>query len=119
MINGIIIGLIILCIFVAWIVANGLAASSRFRRLCRERGIQPSEILVSDSGTLILDYVYGASIGIGSPVVWYNPPINPANDSSDIISERSKIVIVSPTKLNLEILRSLFPGVRIIESTTL
>jgi|694.fasta_scaffold05579_3 hypothetical protein len=117
MINLIVVGMIVLCIVVAWTTSHWLGNTVRFRRVARERGVTLAEI--EPSGTLILDYVYGASIGIGSPILWYNPPADSRHGSADMISDRTRIVLISAESRNLQTLKTQFPGVRIIESTTL
>ena len=117
MINGVIIGMIVLGIAVAWATSHWLESSARFRRFTHERGVTLEEI--EQSGTLIIDYVHGASIGIGSPIIWYNPPADSKEASAEMISDRTRIVLLPAESRNLQTLKTQFPGVRIIESTTL
>jgi hypothetical protein len=117
MINWIIVGMIVFGIAVVWTTIHWLGNIVRFRRFAYERGVTTAEL--EQSGTLILDYVYGASIGIGSPIVWYNPPADSTEASTETISDRTKIVLIPIDCRNLQIVQTRFPGVRIIESTTL
>ncbi len=117
MIDWIVVSLVVLGIVVAWATIQGRSSHYRFRRFIRERGIRTNE--VKTTGTLILDYVYGASIGIGSPIVWYNPPMDPTEACAEMITDRTRIVFIEPRSRSLESLRTQFPGVKIVESTTL
>jgi len=115
--DWVVVSTVVLIIAAAWATIQRIGTSYRFRQLIRRRGISTNEI--DSSGTLILDFVYGASLGIGSPIVWYNPPLDPTEACSDMITDRTRIVDIEPTTRSFETLRTQFPGVRIIESTTL
>lgn len=117
MISSVIAGTIVFGTAVAWTVSHWLGNSARFRRVAHERGVTLEEL--DRSGTLILDYVYGASIGIGSPIVWYNPPTDSKDASGEMISDRTRIVLISAKSRNLQTLKNQFPEFRIVESTTL
>jgi hypothetical protein len=109
----------VLGICIGWIFVDQMIRRFRCRRILRSRGIRPEQVKNCQSVTLILDHVYGASIGLGAPTVWLNDSISKANDDATLIVDSSKILLVSKTKRNIDALRELFPGARIVESTTI
>ena len=89
----------------------------RFAKELHKRGVKPDTIQDYDGeqGFLLFDYVYGGSIGIGSPVVWWCT----GSESESLNFYTIQLVDLPKSRRTLPDVRQLFPGKHIVESTTL
>lgn len=99
------------------IVFSAFGNVRRFRSEVRKRGISPVTISEydPDQGFLVVDYVYGGSIGVGSPVVWWSPPC--AQDGIDFYS--IQLVDLPKSERTAKSVKDRFPGKIVVESTAL
>lgn len=108
---------VVLFIVVCAIAFAALGKARRFRAEVRKRGISPHAIdaYEPDQGFLVVDYVYGGSTGIGSPVVWWSEPC--PVDCIDFYS--IKLVDLPKAERTRKSIKERFPDKIVVESTTL
>ena len=108
---------IVFAIAVFWLVGAVLLTRFRWKRAVQRRGVGVDEIKRSQ-GVLIVDYVYGRSIGLGSTVVWWNEATeHPKADRQ--VSFTSRVVDLPRHQRDLASVKRLFPKYTVLESTTL
>jgi len=108
------------CIAAVWVSFEILMRQRRYSKMLRKRGITINELTnLRSQGTIVLDYVYGRSIGIGSPVVWFNDMSGIPAESVGGVLETSRLVDIPILGRTLDGLKRYFPGMTILESTTI
>jgi hypothetical protein len=109
------------CIVIGWVIVEQIRQRYIVSRFLRERGMTLSELERQEpnSGTVLLDHVYGRSIGLPAPTVWWTPHDTEQPYPCDIVTERSKLIDAPKSVRNVMILKKRFGQFPILESNCL
>jgi hypothetical protein len=108
---------VIIGLAVMWLVTSIALRYRRFAAVGAQRGITIAAIASERGrGMLVYDCVYGRSIGLGSPVVWWLDECNESDEVESRELRNAKLVVDIPARFrSVECLTVLAPHVRICE----
>jgi len=113
--------LIIIGLISAYLAASRLFEQARFRKVIAKRGMTCEALQNTrpEEGTIIVDYVYGRSMGIGMPIIWWTPKLAEQGGWCEDIIDVSRVVDLPAGLRNSSELKARFPDHHIVESNTL
>ena len=116
-----IVSIVVIGLALLWIVGERIRQDFIRRRFLRERGMTFDELESQSegSGTLLLDYVYGRSLGLPTPTIWWTPHSPGQPYPCDVVIDKSKFVDAPAESRDISFLRQRFGKIRILESTSL
>lgn len=109
------------CILIAWLSIERIRQRFILNRLLRERGMTLGDLEEQEpnSGTVLLDHVYGRSIGLPAPTIWWTPHESGQPYPCDIVIQESKLIDAPKSVRNVVTLEERFGQFPILESNCL